>query len=74
MIELNITYALLFGTALISYIFEKDKEIIDIDNQKDFELYMKYLGFTDKDIEEMRDTHRKTKKDNAKNKRKKERD
>lgn len=74
MIDPNITYYILFGTAVLSYIFEKDREIIDLNDQKDFETYMKYLGLTDKEIEQMRKTHRKSMKDNAKNKRKKERD
>ena len=74
MIEPNITYILLFGTAVLSYIFEKDKELLNIDDPKDLEIYMRYNGFDEKDIAEMRETHRKLMKDNAKKKRKKERD
>ena len=47
---------------------------MNIDDPKDLEIYMRYNGFDEKDIAEMRETHRKLMKDNAKNKRKKERD
>jgi len=74
MIEPNITYILLFGTAVLSYIFERDKQIININDPKELEQYMRQNGCDERDIAEMRKSLRKLMKDNAKNKRKKERD
>lgn len=74
MIEPNITYYILFGTAVLSYIFEKNREIIDLDDPKEFELYLRHLGFTEEDIDKMRKNHRKQMNKSTKNKRKKERD